>query len=108
MEEQKKSIWGNGWASIRKWFYPAWLAYEISIRFYDYSQSVHLYFEAQQNSVSFLGKFGIQAIDAVCSTLTFVGCSVFLTAPACFLLYHFFKQENLTDTRFEEKMKIIF
>jgi len=36
MEEQNlqlKSIWGKWWEPIRKWFYPAWLIYETTVRF---------------------------------------------------------------------------
>ncbi|MCK0132570.1 hypothetical protein MWU59_13755 [Flavobacteriaceae bacterium F08102] len=46
MEEQNKqltSILGKWWVSIRKWFYPAWLIYETTVRFYDYSEATYLF-----------------------------------------------------------------
>ncbi|MFD2033587.1 hypothetical protein ACFSKL_02235 [Belliella marina] len=112
MEEynkQQRSIWGKWWVPIRKWFYPAWLLYETSIRFYDYGQSVHHYFIGQQDAIaSYIGKIGVQVLDVFCSVATFAICTIFLTVPACFVLYKFFKTENLTGTPFEEKMKTIF
>ena len=112
MEENNKklkSIWGKWWVSIRKWFYPAWLLYEISMRFYDYAQSVHIYFIGQQNYLeSYIGEIGAQTLAIFCSVATFVICTVFLTVPVCFILYKFFKTINLTSTQFEEKMKPIF
>ena len=35
------SIWGDKWASVRKWVYPAWLAYEATQRFSYYALNVH-------------------------------------------------------------------
>ncbi|MEB2776376.1 hypothetical protein SYJ56_13720 [Algoriphagus sp. D3-2-R+10] len=112
MEEnnkQPRSIWGKWWEPIRKWFYPGWLLYETSVRFYDYTQSVHHYFIRQQDSITFyIGKFGTQTLAILCSVATFAVCTAFLTIPACFVLYKFFKTENLTGTPFEEKLKTIF
>lgn len=112
MEENNKhlkSIWGKWWESFRKWFYPAWLIYETSIRFYDYAQSVHQYFIAQQDHlISYIGVLGTQALDLFCSVTTFAICSAFLTVPAGFVLYKLFNVDNLTGTRFEEKLKPIF
>ncbi len=103
--KQLKSIWGKWWASIRKWFYPAWLVYETSIRFYVYGQSVHDYFIMQQD---FVGGIGAEISAIIFSVATFVICSSFLTLPASFLLYQFFQTENLTSTWFEEKIKRYF
>lgn len=112
MEENHKnlhSIWGKWWDLIRKWFYPAWLSYEASIRFYDYALAVHNYFINQQDYIaSYIGETGAQILDIFCSLTTFVLCSAFLTVPACFTLYKFFDSNNLTDTRFEWKMKRLF
>ncbi|CAM3936840.1 MULTISPECIES: hypothetical protein [Flavobacterium] len=112
MEEknkQLKSVWGKWWEPIRKWFYPNWLLYELSIRFYDYSIDVHNYFTDQQDYfASFIGEFGTQALAIFCSVATFVICTFFLTVFTCFVLYKFFKIENLTNTRFEEKTKKYF
>ena len=107
--KQKKSIWGTWWAPHRVWFYPVWLIYEVSTRFYDYSKGVHGYFEKHQGDIApYIGKIGSQVLDVLCSSVTFVGCSVFLTVPACFVLYKFFDEYNLTDTIFEEKIKVLF
>tara|TARA_R110000796_G_scaffold252637_1_gene389623 strand:- start:63299 stop:63637 length:339 start_codon:yes stop_codon:yes gene_type:complete len=112
MEEnnrQLKSIWGKWWEPIRKWFYPAWLGYETSIRFYDYSLSVHQYFIKQKDDIaSYIGETGTQALDMLSSVGTFIVCTLFLTVPACFVLYKFFKIENLTSSPFESKLKPIF
>ncbi len=112
MEEntkQLKSIWGKWWEQFRKWFYPSWLLYETSIRFYDYTQSVHHYFTKQQDyTISYIGEIGTQILGIFCSVSTFIICTAFLTVPTCFLLYKFFKIENLTGTRFEEKIKPFF
>ena len=103
--KQLKSIWGKWWASIRKWFYPAWLVYETSIRFYDYGQSVHDYFIIQQD---YIGDIGAATLAIFFSVTTFVICASFLTLPTSFLLYQFFQTENLTSTRLEEKIKRYF
>ncbi|GAA4303446.1 hypothetical protein [Aestuariibaculum suncheonense] len=104
--EQLKSIWGKWWEPIRKWFYPSWLFYELSIQFYVYSTDVHNYFIEQQDCfTSFIGEIGTQILALFSGVVTFVICTIFLTIPACFILYKFFKIENLTSTLFEEKMK---
>lgn len=112
MEENNKplkSIWGQWWEPIRKWFYPAWLTYETSIRFYDYTQSVHKCFIEQEDYIaSYMGEIGTQALDIFSSVATFAICTAFLTVPACFVLYKFFKTENLTGTQFEQKLKTFF
>ena len=112
MEEknnQLKSILGKWWEPIRKWFYPAWLIYETSIRFYEYAQSFHNYFIIQHDYITpYIGEIGAQAIDVFCRVATFSICTFFLTIPACFVLYKFFKTENLTGTQFEEKIKFYF
>lgn len=107
--EQLRSIFGKWWVPIRKWFYPTWLLYETSIRFFDYAQSVHNYFiNEQDNIASYIGEIGAQTLDVFCSFATFLICVISLTIPACFMLYKFFKESNLTNTRFEEKMKTYF
>lgn len=110
MEEkskQVKSVWGKWWELIRKLFYPTWLFYELTIRFYDYSIDVHNYFTEQQHYLTF-GEITTQFLAIFCGVLTFVVCTFFLTIPACYILYKFFKIENLTNSRFEEKMKKYF
>lgn len=107
--KQLKSILGNWWKPIRKWFYPAWLLYELTVRFYDYSIGVYNYFIDQQDCfASYVGEVGTQTLAVFCGVTTFIIYTVFLTVPACFVLYKFFKTENLTNTRFEEKMKKYF
>ncbi len=112
MEEnnkQLKSIWGKWWESIRKWFYPAWLLYETSVRFYDYAQSTHHYFIEKQSSIaSHIGDIGAQALSLFCSITSFSICFIFLTVPTCFILYKFFEIENLTATNFERRIKPFF
>ena len=56
MEEnnkQPRSIWGKWWEPIRKWFYPGWLIYETSVRFYAYAKSVYHYLIEQQDHLAF-------------------------------------------------------
>ncbi|MBD8489724.1 hypothetical protein IFO69_13285 [Echinicola sp. CAU 1574] len=109
MEEnyrQLAPIWGSQWQAVRKWFYPAWLIYETSYRFYDYSISVYKYIEGYQESVfPILGETGTPILAAFCGMVTFAICTFFLTVPSSFMLYTFFKEDNLTETRFEEKLK---
>ncbi|GEM_PF-1530755 len=105
----QQSIWGKWWVPIRKWFYPAWLVYETSVRFYEYTKAVHLYFEEQYDHLfSSIGAIGARSLDLLCSAITFTGCTIFLTVPAGFVLYRFFKVDNLTDTRLEARFKKIF
>jgi len=107
--EDKKSIWGNWWTPLRKWVYPAWLIYETSARFYNYSQSVHNYLDSNhENIASYIGEFGSQVLDITCTGGTFLACSAFLTIPASFILHKFFKEDNLTNTKLEEKLKKVF
>ncbi|WP_272151445.1 hypothetical protein [Tenacibaculum aiptasiae] len=106
---QLKSIWGTWWEPIRKWFYPSWLIYETSIRFYSYSKPIYQYFIKQQVSISqYIGEIGTQVLGIFCSLSTFIICSVFLTLPASYLLFKVFKSENLTSTLFEQKLKSYF
>ncbi|AGA77018.1 hypothetical protein [Echinicola vietnamensis] len=103
------SIWGKWWEPIRKWFYPTWLGYETSTRFYDYGQSVYNYLLAQQDQVvPDIGAVGARAMALSLSVATFTICSVFLSVPACFILYKFFEVPNLTSTPVESKLKTIF
>ncbi len=112
MEAQKKplkSIWGRWWEPIRKWFYPAWLIYETSIRFYEYALGVHYYLVSQQDIlVPYIGNIGTQILDVFSSGVTFIVCTAFLTLPGCFTLYKFFKLDNLSGSQFEAKLKFYF
>lgn len=99
------SIWGKWWEAIRKWFYPAWLVYEVSIRFYEYGLSTHAYILEQQE---YIGEIGAQSLAIFSAVATFVICTLYLTVPACLALYKFFTPFNSNTTRFEEKMKYIF
>ncbi len=107
MEENKdlKSIWGKWWIPIRKWFYSAWLICELSIRFYDYSQSIYLYFIRQ---LDVWGEIITQTLAVISSIVIFSFCTFYLTIPACIILYKFFKDEALTKTRFEQNLKYYF
>lgn len=104
-KKQLKSVFGKWWLPIRKWFYSSWLVYETSVRFYEYAQAVYQYFIIQKYNI---GETGIQVLAYSSSILTFIICSVFLTLPAGFILYKFFKDDNLSKTSFEEKLKIYF
>ena len=110
MEERNKqlhSIWGKWWVPIRKWFYPSWLLYETSYRFYDYAESVHPYVINQLEGIEvYIKEIGLQILAAISSIATFAICTVFLTVPACFLLYCFFTTKNVTGTTFEGKVKV--
>ncbi|WP_343854166.1 hypothetical protein [Algoriphagus jejuensis] len=112
MEENNKqptSIWGKWWEPIRKWFYPSWLVYETSVHFYAYAKLVHHYFAGQQDHLVFyFGNTATGMLALFGSISTFAICTAFLTAPACFVLYHFFKKENLTGTIYEKRLKPIF
>ncbi|KZS41070.1 hypothetical protein AWE51_23225 [Aquimarina aggregata] len=108
MEEnnkQLKSIWGVWWEPIRKWFYPAWLLYEVSIRFYNYSIAVHQFIMEQQN---YLGEIIIQILAVFLSIVTFIICSFYLTIPTCLTLYRFFTKNNFASNTFEQKIKKYF
>lgn len=111
MEENSKHkypIWGKWWASFRKWFYPVWLAYESSIRFYEYAVAAHSYCIDQQDFLSnYIGKFGTHALGIFCGAASFAICSLYLTLPACLAIFRFFKEESLTNTVLEEKLKTI-
>ena len=112
MEEnnkQLKSIWGKWWEPIRKWFYPTWLLYELTVRFNEYAIAVYNYFIEKQDYFNlYLGEIGTQISAVFCSVASFIICTFFLTVSTCFILYKFFKIENLTDTKFEKKLKTYF
>ena len=112
MEEntnQLKSIWGPWWEPLRKWFYPAWLLYELTVRFYTYALEVYTYFINPTSIVSSLiGAIGTQTIAILSGVITFVACTAFLTLSACFTLYTFFTTFNLTNSRFEANIKKYF
>ncbi len=108
MEEndiQLTSIWGKWWEPIRKWFYPIWLLYELSIRFNDYALAVHQYIMVQQN---YLGEITIQIFAVFFGIVTFIICTSYLTVPTCLTLYKFFTKNDSTSTRFEQKTKKYF
>ncbi len=108
-KEQRKSIYGRRWEPVRKWFYSSWLIYELSIHFYDYAIAVHNYLIEQQGDFALrLGEMGTQASAIFCSVGTFIIYTFFLTVPAGFVLFTFFKTESLTGTQFERKIKKYF
>ena len=111
MENNTKaySIFGKWWMPIRKWFYPFWLFYELSIRFYGYTISVNDYFiDEQVFYASTYSEMGLQILALISSLSTYIICTAFLTVPACLVLHYFFKIENLTGTNFEIKAKRYF
>lgn len=83
------------WIPIRKWFYPLWLAYETTLRFYEYALSAEHYFHT----------LGYPTLAIISSVISFAFCTVFLTFPACFILYKFFDTSNLTGTSLEARLK---
>jgi len=95
---QKHSIWGSYWEPVRKWFYPSWLLYELSYRFYQYAIATNQYIEQISN----------QPLAVFSAVVAFLICTLFLTVPTCFILYTFFKAENLTNTSIEKKLKRYF
>lgn len=104
MEENKvqlKSIWGQWWEPIRKWFYPSWLCYETTMHFYEYALSVHNYF------INFK-TFGTQTLAILGGAATFIVCFAFLTVPASIALFKFFKSEKTYNNPFEKKLKTYF
>ena len=92
------SVWGKWWEPIRKWFYPAWLLYELTYRFYGYSIATYNYIEEVSNEL----------LAIVSGVATFLICTAFLTVSTCFVLCKFFKIGNLTGTSFEERIKKYF
>ena len=99
---KNKSVWGETWTKCRKWAYPAWLAYETSERFIDYAQSTHNFMDKYHDEISnYIGNTGSQIADAVATAGTFGACEAFLTIPAAVLLYKFFDEDNLTNTKLE-------
>ena len=101
----QKSIFGKWWAAIRKWFYPAWLLYETSIRFYDYALAIYIFFTKQQD---LLGVFSSQLLAVFCGISTFAICSFYLTLPACYVLYVFFKDNTPTAPKLIRRIKPYF
>ena len=105
-QNMPKSIWGRPWTRDRKWFYPAWLICETSVRFYGYAHYVYNYFEEHHEwIVPYVGEIGAQTLDVLFFCVVLLGSLAFLTVPACFALYIFFKKESLTGTKFEKKIK---
>ncbi|MBC6998625.1 hypothetical protein [Cytophaga sp. FL35] len=109
MEEKQTppSIWGPWWATIRKWFYPAWLLYETFIRFYGYSSEVQVYLATHLERIAFMDQRDTQVLATFGGVLTFVVCTISLSLPLCFICYHFFLRSNLTHTLFEKKLKFL-
>lgn len=93
--KHQSSIWGKYWESLRIWFYPAWLMYETTHRFYTYSLDMYCY----------VSGISSQQIALISSVLTIIICTLFLTLPTCFILYKFLKVDNLTKSNFGEKLK---
>ena len=97
MEEfnnQQRSVFGTWWEPIRKWFYPVWLLYETSIRFYEYAFGISLYIIKQQESI---GEYIAQILAITCGLATFLICTFYLTVPTCIILYKFFKEDKLVN-----------
>lgn len=88
---QKRTIWGNRWEPLRKWVYPAWLLYELSYRFCQYAMDTYKYID----------EISTQTLAVSGAVLVFLICTAFLTVSSCFILFRFFKKENLTQTSFE-------
>ncbi|NMH89662.1 hypothetical protein [Flavivirga algicola] len=108
MEEynnHQKSIFGAWWEPFRKWFYPAWLLYELSIRFYDYALAVYQYIIEQQN---YLGEITAQTLAVFLSIATFIICAFYLTIPASLALYKFFKEDKQITNPFIYRIKTYF
>ncbi|UTW64554.1 hypothetical protein KFE98_10570 [bacterium SCSIO 12741] len=101
----QKSILGPWWVPIRPWFYSAWLAYELTIRFYDYGLAVYHYFLEFENH---LGEFGAQALALFCGIAVFLICTSYLTLAGCVLLFKFFSTRNESGNSTEEKFKYYF
>ncbi|KAB2810148.1 hypothetical protein [Phaeocystidibacter luteus] len=100
------SFLGPYWSAFRKWFYPAWLIYETSIRFIEYASQTQAY--VQTNITDLLGDSGAEVLSMTCGVLVFLICFLFLAVPGGFILYQFFKKENLSGTLFEQKFKFYF
>jgi len=107
--KQKTQFFGKWWEPNRKWFYPTWLIYELSIRFYDYAIAVHQYFtQPPAFFASLLGEMDPQAFALLSSVFTFLICTIYLTVPSSYTLFKFFIIKNLTGNQFEDKMKKYF
>ncbi|WP_242205481.1 hypothetical protein [Aestuariivivens insulae] len=104
-KNQQKSIFGTWWEPIRKWFYPAWLVYETSIRFYDYALSVYSYFIEQQDNI---GEVITQVLAITCGLTTFLICIFYVTLPVSIILYKFFKDDKPIVNPFIHKIKKYF
>lgn len=106
---QLNSIFGKWWEPLRKWFYPTWLIYELSIRFYNYAITVYQYFtQPPAFFASLLGEMAAQAFAILSSVFTFLICTIYLTVPSSFTLFKFFTIKNLKGKQFEDKMKKYF
>jgi hypothetical protein len=88
---QQKSVFGTWWVPVRKWFYPAWLIYETSIRFYEYAFAVGNYFIDQGS----FGELFAQILAITCGLAAFLVCIFYLTIPACIALYAYFKDDPI-------------
>lgn len=109
MSNKKITIFGNRWEPIRKWLYPSWIFYELSIRFYEYAISIQSYLVGRHNLLAvYLGDIEMKTLALTFSLSTFIISTFFLTLPSCYVLYYFFKRENLTSTSFEIKLKKYF
>ncbi|SFS93158.1 hypothetical protein SAMN04487906_2174 [Zhouia amylolytica] len=104
--KQLTSIWGPWWVPVRRWFYPAWLIYETSCRFYNYSIDVYLYIHHSQGGITtYIGDTATQVLAILGGLATFLICTAFLTAPTSFILFKFFEKEGLTGSILETQIK---
>ncbi|WP_136482850.1 hypothetical protein [Cognatitamlana onchidii] len=104
LNSHQKSVFGSWWEAIRKWFYPAWLIYETSLRFYEYAFGVSNYFINQHERI---GELFAQILAITSGVATFLICTFYLTLPASITLFKFFKEDKLTNP-FLRKIKKYF
>lgn len=105
-QNMPKSFGGKNWTRDRKWIIPLWITFEVSIRFYGYSNIVHNFFEKHQNVIiPYIGEIGVQILGILCGTALFLFNTVLVTIPACFSIYIFYKRGSLTGTKIEEIIK---
>lgn len=106
LQNQSQSIFGKWWLPIRIWFYPAWLLYELSIRFYGYALDIYHYIF--KNLEFIFPDINLTLTQITAGSFAFIAfaiCFVYLTVPACYILFLFFKRGNLTKSKFELKLK---
>lgn len=105
-QKQMTCIWGAWWIPFRPFAYTLWLAYEVSYRIMDHCVVIHMRFVRHHAGIAqYTGDFLAHALDIGTVVLTFLVCHAALTLPACFIMYKFLAEVNLTNTRFEEILK---